>query len=85
MNVKLSLTLREEHRFRVSESKVLSKIYGSKKEEQNDGENYITRSLIIFILSPNISRMILHAYMRNTIQMNKKQRKRQKENNKMHL
>jgi hypothetical protein len=37
-----SLTLREEHRLRVFEKRVLRRIFGPKR----DGENYVTRSFI---------------------------------------
>jgi hypothetical protein len=44
-----SLTLREERTLRVSENKVLKRIYGPKREEvTRNGENYIMRSLILF-------------------------------------
>ena len=43
-----SLTLRDEHRLRVFENRVLRRIFGSKKDgEQEIGENYIMRSLMI--------------------------------------
>jgi hypothetical protein len=37
MNVKLPLTLREEHRLRVFENRVLWKIFGPKREEVAGG------------------------------------------------
>jgi hypothetical protein len=43
-----SLTLREERRLRVSESRVLRRIFGTKRDEgTGNGENYIMRSLMI--------------------------------------
>jgi hypothetical protein len=44
----LSFTLREEHRLRVFEIRVLRRIFGSKREEikQKAGENYVIRSSI---------------------------------------
>jgi hypothetical protein len=43
-----SLTLREERRLRVSESRVLRRIFGPKRDEvMGIGENYIMRSLMI--------------------------------------
>jgi hypothetical protein len=39
-----SLTLREEHRLRVSENTVLRRIFGPKRDEE--GENYTMRSFI---------------------------------------
>jgi hypothetical protein len=42
------LTLREEHRLRLSEKRVLWRIFGSKTDEvTGSGENYIMRSLMI--------------------------------------
>jgi hypothetical protein len=40
-----SLTLREEHRLRVFKNKVLSRIFGPKRDE--GGENCIMRSFVI--------------------------------------
>ena len=46
-----SLTLREEHRLRVFENKVLRKIFGAKKDElQENGESYIMLSYMHCIL-----------------------------------
>jgi hypothetical protein len=43
-----SLTLREEHRLRVFENRVLRKIFGSKRDEvTGDGEDYTMRNLMI--------------------------------------
>jgi len=45
---KWSLTLREECRLRVSENRVLRRIFGLKRDEVAwDKENYIRRSLMI--------------------------------------
>jgi hypothetical protein len=42
-----SLTLREEHRLRVFENRVLRRIFGPKRDEQQgSGEDYITRNLM---------------------------------------
>jgi hypothetical protein len=47
----LSLTLREEHRLRVFENRVLWRIFGPKRDESREGgENCITRSFMICIL-----------------------------------
>jgi hypothetical protein len=46
-----SLTLREEHRLRAFESRALRGIFGPVREEfEEDGENYILRSFILFTL-----------------------------------
>jgi hypothetical protein len=46
-----SLTLREEHRLRVFENRVLRRIFGLKRDEvMGNGENYITRSFMICTL-----------------------------------
>ena len=48
-----SLTLREEHRLRVFEKRVLRRIFGSKRDGvQESGENYIMRSLMICTAHP---------------------------------
>jgi hypothetical protein len=44
----LSLTLREEHRLRVFENRVLRRIFGLKRDEVI-GENCIRRSFITYI------------------------------------
>ena len=41
-----SLILKEEHRLRVFESRVLRKIFGPRREQES-GENYIIRILMI--------------------------------------
>jgi hypothetical protein len=45
-----SLTLREEHRLRVFENRVLTRIFGPKRDEMTGASN--------FYLSPNIIRMV---------------------------
>jgi hypothetical protein len=45
----LSLTLREEHRLRVFETRVLRRIFGLKRDEMT-GENCITKSFMICTL-----------------------------------
>jgi hypothetical protein len=48
-----SLTLREERKLRVFESRVLRKIFGPKRDEYHgSGENYIMRSLMIYTPHP---------------------------------
>jgi hypothetical protein len=43
-----SPTLREEHRLRVFENRVLRRIFGPKRDEvTGSGEDYITRNLMI--------------------------------------
>jgi hypothetical protein len=44
-----SLTLREEHRLRVFENRVLRRIFGPRRDEVT-GENCITRSFVICTL-----------------------------------
>jgi hypothetical protein len=47
----LSLTLREEHRLRVFENRVLRRIFGPKRGEVTvNGENCIMRSFVIYTL-----------------------------------
>jgi hypothetical protein len=43
------VTLREKHRLRVFENRVLRRISGPKRDEEN-GENCITRSFVICTL-----------------------------------
>jgi hypothetical protein len=44
-------TLREKHRLRVFENRVLRRIFGPKRDEVTEGgENYITRSFVICTL-----------------------------------
>jgi hypothetical protein len=46
-----SLTLREEHRLRVFENKVLRRIFGPKRDEVTEnGENCLMRSIVICFL-----------------------------------
>ena len=45
-----SLTLREERRLRVFENRVLRRVFGHKRDEQGNGENYILKSLVICTL-----------------------------------
>jgi hypothetical protein len=46
-----SLTLREKHRLRVFENRVLRRIFGPKRDEvTGEGENCITRSFVMFTL-----------------------------------
>jgi hypothetical protein len=48
MGINLGLTLREEHRLRVFENRVLRKIFEPKMEEvAGGGEDCITRSVIV--------------------------------------
>ena len=43
-----SLTLREEHRLRMFENRVLRRVFGPKRDEvTGNGEDYIIRSLVI--------------------------------------
>jgi hypothetical protein len=50
MGVKIwSLTLREEHRLRVFENRVLRRVFGPKRDEVT-GENCIMRSIVICTL-----------------------------------
>jgi hypothetical protein len=45
-----SLILREERRLRVIENRMLRSIFGPKREEvTGNGENYILRSIMIFV------------------------------------
>jgi hypothetical protein len=39
MGVKLGLTLREEHRLRVSENRMVKRIFGPERKWQEDGED----------------------------------------------
>ena len=48
-----SLTLMEERRLRAFENRVLRRVFGPKRDEiTGNGENYIMRSLVIFIPYP---------------------------------
>jgi hypothetical protein len=44
------VTLREQHRLRVFENRVLRRIFGPKRDEYGTGENCAIRSFIICIL-----------------------------------
>jgi hypothetical protein len=48
--VELCLALREGHKLRIFENKVLRRILRPKRKEKETGENCITRSLIICTL-----------------------------------
>jgi hypothetical protein len=49
--IRLTMTLREEHRLRVFENRVLRRIFGLKRDEvTGGGENCITRSFVIYTL-----------------------------------
>jgi hypothetical protein len=51
MGVKPGLTLREEHRLRVFENRVLRRIFGPKRDEVKEGgENCILRNSMICTL-----------------------------------
>jgi hypothetical protein len=59
MGVKLGLTLREEHRLRVSENRILRRIFGPKRDEVAGGWRKLhTEELHNLYRSPSISRMI---------------------------
>ena len=48
-----SLTLREEHRLRVFENRVLRRVFGHKRDEvTGNGENYVMRNLVIYTPYP---------------------------------
>jgi hypothetical protein len=50
MGVKLDLTLREKHRLRVFENRVLRRIFGPKRDDvRENGEDYITKSFMLCI------------------------------------
>jgi hypothetical protein len=61
-----SLTLREEHRLRVSENRVLRKISGPKREEDGSWRKLHNDELLSLCSSPNIVRMIKSRRMRRT-------------------
>jgi hypothetical protein len=59
------LTLREEHRLRVFENRVLRRIFGRKREEVTGGWRRLhTEELHNLYSSPNIIRMIKSMRMR---------------------
>jgi hypothetical protein len=52
----MSLSKREEHRFRVFENRVLRRIFGPKRDEvTGGGENCIMRSCMVCTLRPVLS------------------------------
>jgi hypothetical protein len=50
-----SLTLKEEHRLRAFEKRVLRRIFGSRRKRQQAGENCIMRSFITCMLNKSRS------------------------------
>jgi hypothetical protein len=59
-----SLTLREEHRLRVSENRVLRRIFGPKREEDGSWRKLHNDELRSLYSSPNIVRVIKSRRMR---------------------
>jgi hypothetical protein len=59
-----SLTLREEHRLRVFENRVLRKIFGPKREEEGSWRKLHNDELHNLYSSPNIVRVIKSRRMR---------------------
>jgi hypothetical protein len=60
-----SLTLREEHRLRIFENRVLRRIFGPKRDEvTGSAENFIMRSFMICTPHPKIVRVIKLRRMR---------------------
>jgi hypothetical protein len=53
-----SLTLREEHRLRVFENRVLKRIFGSKRDEVTGGWRKLYEDVRNLYPSPSIMRMI---------------------------
>jgi hypothetical protein len=54
-----SLILREEHRLRVFENRLLKRIFGPKRDEKRGGSRKLhNKELHTLYLSPNIIRMI---------------------------
>jgi hypothetical protein len=64
-----SLTLREEHRLRVSENRVLRRIFGPKREKNGSWRKLHNEELHSLYSSPNIVRMIKSRRMRWTVQV----------------
>jgi hypothetical protein len=60
----LSLTLREEHRLRVFENRVLSRIFGLKRDEVTGGWRKLHNELRKFHSSLNIIKIIMSRRMR---------------------
>jgi hypothetical protein len=58
MGAKLGLTLREEHRLRVFENRVLRRIFGPKTEEDGSWGKMHSSELYGLYSSPNIVRVI---------------------------
>jgi hypothetical protein len=56
--VKLGLTLREEHRLRVFENRVLRRIFGPKTDEVTGGWKKLHEELHNLCSSPDIIRMV---------------------------
>jgi hypothetical protein len=54
-----SLTLREEHRLRVFENKMLKRIFGPKREEDGSWRKFHTDELHSLYSSPDIVRVII--------------------------
>jgi hypothetical protein len=59
-----SLTLREEHRLRVFENRMLRKIFGPKMEEDGSWRKWHNDELHSLCSSPNIVRVIKSRWMR---------------------
>jgi hypothetical protein len=59
-----SLTLKEEHRLRVSENRVLRRIFGPKREEDGSWRKLLNDELHSLYSSPNIVRVIKSRRMR---------------------
>jgi hypothetical protein len=64
MGVKLGLSLREDHRLRVFENRVLRKIFGPKREEDGSWRKIHNDELHSLYSSPNIVRVIKSRSMR---------------------
>jgi hypothetical protein len=65
MGVKISLTLREEHRLRVFENRVLRSIFGTKRDEMTRGRRKLhNEELHDLYSSPSIIRVIKSRKMR---------------------
>jgi hypothetical protein len=59
-----SLTLREEHRLRVFENRVLRRIFGPKRDDETGDWRKLHNELYNLYSSPNIIRMIKSRRMR---------------------